>query len=245
MKVIFLGTNGWYDTRTGDTICILLQTTNAHIVLDAGNGLYKLDRYIKDKKPVYLFLSHFHLDHIFGLHSLEKFNFPSGLKIIVPFGTKKIFQNIIRQPYTMPLRDIKYPVDLSEVAAGSFPFLVETRKLFHVTDCWGYRLKVEGKIIAYGPDTGECPGLYQLAENADLFIAECAYRPGQKSSVWPHLNPETAARVARKAKVKKLILTHFDAHFYQTKKARMLAQKVARKIFSNTFASYDGLTINL
>ncbi len=74
MKITFLGTNGWYDTSTGNTICILVETDKYNIVLDAGNGLYKIDRYISSEKPVYLFLSHFHLDHIIGLHILGKFN---------------------------------------------------------------------------------------------------------------------------------------------------------------------------
>lgn len=26
MRIIFLGTNGWYDTDTGNTVCILLES---------------------------------------------------------------------------------------------------------------------------------------------------------------------------------------------------------------------------
>jgi len=48
MQVIFLGTNGWYDSPTGNTICTLINSDKYHIILDAGNGLYKADRYIKD-----------------------------------------------------------------------------------------------------------------------------------------------------------------------------------------------------
>jgi len=36
MKITFLGTNGWYDTDCGNTICTLLETTKAYILLDAG-----------------------------------------------------------------------------------------------------------------------------------------------------------------------------------------------------------------
>ena len=75
MKVVFLGTNGWYDTETGNTICTLLQTDRFDIILDAGNGIHKVDRHIDGGKPVFLFLSHFHVDHIEGLHILAKFRF--------------------------------------------------------------------------------------------------------------------------------------------------------------------------
>ena len=43
------------------------------IIFDAGNGIAKADRYISQEKPVLLFLSHFHIDHIAGLHTLVKF----------------------------------------------------------------------------------------------------------------------------------------------------------------------------
>ena len=92
IKVIFLGTNGWYDTKTGNTICTLIETEDYFIILDAGNGLHKIDQYITStsKKPIYLFLSHFHLDHIVGLHILSKFNFSQGIRTYGQMGTKNI-----------------------------------------------------------------------------------------------------------------------------------------------------------
>ena len=41
MDIIFLGTNGWYDSPTGSTICTLINSERYHILLDAGNGIYK------------------------------------------------------------------------------------------------------------------------------------------------------------------------------------------------------------
>ena len=90
MKIIFLGTNGWYDTKTGNTICTLIDAKDYFIVLDAGNGFHKLDRYFNKEKPIYLFLSHFHLDHIIGLHILDKFVFKQGISIYGQKGTKNI-----------------------------------------------------------------------------------------------------------------------------------------------------------
>jgi len=74
VKVTFLGTNGWFDTQTGNTISILIESSRFYIVLDAGIGIYKLNEYAKKKKPVYVFLSHFHLDHVVGLHTLPMYN---------------------------------------------------------------------------------------------------------------------------------------------------------------------------
>ncbi len=54
MKIVFLGTNGWYDTDTGNTICTLTETTRNYILLDAGNGIYKAERHIYAHK-IFLF----------------------------------------------------------------------------------------------------------------------------------------------------------------------------------------------
>ena len=90
MKVIFLGTNGWYDTETGNTICTLVQTERYDILLDAGNGIHRAAGLLEGAKPVFLFLSHFHIDHIEGLHILAKFRFREGLTICAPTGGREI-----------------------------------------------------------------------------------------------------------------------------------------------------------
>ena len=86
MQVTFLGTNGWFDTATGNTVSVLVQSEEYDIIFDAGNGIAKADRYITQKKPVFLFISHLHIDHIAGLHTLVKFRFKKGLHICTQKG---------------------------------------------------------------------------------------------------------------------------------------------------------------
>jgi ribonuclease BN (tRNA processing enzyme) len=62
-----------------------------------------------------------------------------------------------------------------------------------------------------------------LAEDADLLIAECAHLPGEQNPAWPHLNPQDAADIARRAKAKRLALTHFDAGRYMSLQMRQEA----------------------
>lgn len=247
MKIIFLGTNGWYDTSTGNTICILIDTSDHYIILDAGNGLYKIDRHITDKKPIYLFLSHFHLDHIIGLHIKNKFNFKQGIHICGPEGTRDILNVIINKPFTMPFAELSYHTDIIELPEETFklPFHVESEPLLHSSLTLGFRLKLEDKIVTYCPDTGYCENAVKLARNAALLIAECAYKSGQSDDNWPHLNPEDAARLAVDAKAKRLALVHFDAHIYQTLEERKIAEEQAKKIFSNTFAAIDDMQIEV
>ncbi len=247
MKVIFLGTNGWYDTKTGNTTCILIETKKEYIILDAGNGFYKIDRYITSKKPIYLFLSHFHLDHIIGLHTLNKFNFSQGLNIYGQLRTKRILNEIINSPYTISLDKLPYTVEVFELKEGRhhIPFLVECRHLLHSSKCFGYRLEIDRKIIAYCPDTGVCENAIELAKDANLLITECSFKSGQYNEKWPHLNPEDAAQIAKQASAKKLTLLHFDANICRTLPERKQAQEKARGIFNNTIVAVDNMEIEL
>lgn len=249
MKIIFLGTNGWYDTETGNTICTLIETKDYFIILDAGNGIYKIDKYIKEEKPIYLFLSHFHLDHAIGLHTKNKFNFRQGIKIYGQKGTKNILNKIINHPFTLPFKckEMMYQIKFYELPKqkNTLPFLVESKHLVHWSPCLGYRFNLEKKIISYCIDTGPCKNLMKLAKNADLLITECSFRIGEYHKGLPHLNPQTAAEIAKKAKVKNLVLTHFDAYRYKTLKERKEAEKIAKKIFKNTFVAKDNMQIEI
>ena len=245
MKINFLGTNGWYDTQTGNTICVLVETGSEYVVFDAGSGLYKLDSFIKDSRPIYLFLSHFHLDHIFGLHALNKFSFPQGINIFGPPGLKRYIKTIISQPFTMPLKDLKTKVRLIELSGSkALPINISFLKLKHTSLCYGYRLTVKDRALAYLTDTGLCNNLFKLARNVDVLISESSLGPGE-SSRWPHLNPESSAEVAKKSNVKKLILTHFDSSIYDTLSKRRRAGILARKVFKNTLIAYDNMKVSL
>ncbi|HWR01106.1 MAG TPA: MBL fold metallo-hydrolase [Chlorobaculum sp.] len=243
MKVVFLGTNGWYDTPAGNTICILIDIEKASIILDAGSGLYKADRYFSAGKPVHLFLSHLHLDHIIGLHLLNKFDIPQGLTIHCRKGDKESLNKIIAPPYSLPFSSLPYSVDIEEVDADLIEldgFSVQAALMMHSVPTIGFRLSLEGKTITYCPDTGYCDNAVRLAESADLLIAECAFRPGEESPHWPHLNPESAARLARDAGARQLVLVHFDASRYPDMDARRIAQVKAREIFPDTSFATDG-----
>lgn len=249
MRVIFLGTNGWFTTETGNTTCLLIDTDDFAIICDAGNGIRLLDEHISSfDKPVYLFMSHFHMDHISGLHILNKFNFKQGLKIICYPAGAEILHQIIRQPYTIAFKDLKFPVEIIEIDEGrhSFQgFVVECADLIHSTRVFGYRFELEDKSIAFCTDTGECDNLLRLAREADLLITECAYLPGMEVKSWPHLNPETCAKVAKEAGAKKLAMMHFDAHLYHSLELRKDALIKAKKIYEEIILPEDGLVVNV
>jgi ribonuclease BN (tRNA processing enzyme) len=247
MKVTFLGTNGWYDTVTGNTCSVLVQSEKFDVIFDAGNGLAKADRYMTQERPVYLFISHFHLDHITGLHTLVKFNFRKGLTICGQPGTKEVLSSLIREPFTVPFTKLPYKVNFLEFEEGvhRIPFPIECRLLLHPVPCFGYRLVVENKIITYCTDTGICENAILLARDADLLITECGLLPGEQSPEWPHLNPETAIRIAKESHAKKLALMHFGAEVYKTPDDRARVKTQFEPSFPGLIVANDDLCVEL
>ncbi|MCX6694660.1 MAG: MBL fold metallo-hydrolase [Methanomicrobiales archaeon] len=247
MRVIFLGTNGWYDSPTGNTCSVLIDAAESVIVLDAGFGLSKLDQYARTDRPVHLFLSHFHLDHIAGLHVLTKFRIPEGLTIYGQPGTTSILDRVVAEPFTIPLQDLPYPVRVEDLAEGDYtkPFPLSCRFLVHASPCMGFRMEIEGKTIAYLPDTGYCPNAVLLARGADLVITECALRPGEHSVEWPHLNPETAVRIAREAGAARLALMHFDAVRYPSHTDRRLIAREYQGSHPEVYVTFDEMAVHL
>jgi len=247
MQVTFLGTNGWYDSATGNTCSALVRTERYDILFDAGNGIAKADRYISQKKPVYLFLSHFHIDHIAGLHILVKFRFRQGLTICSHTGSRALLDRFVAEPFTVPLNQVPYPITVKELDEGenSIPFSVESLPLVHPVPCFGYRVTIDGKVIAYCTDTGVCDNAIRLGRGADLLIIECSLRPGELSPGWPHLNPEDAVGIARKSGAKHLALTHFGAENYKTLAAREEMQNLFEPDCPGLVAATDGTTIEI
>lgn len=244
MKIHFLGTNGWFTTPTGNTPCILIDSTEGYIIFDAGNGIYKIREYITEDKPIFLFISHFHLDHVSGLHSVafdSRFAFP--INIYMGKGRRKDFDILTNAPFTNSKNSIK--VFELEEGKNDVGFPVEVFKLRHTNENHGYRVTLENKIIAYSGDTGICQNSTPLAQDADLLIHECSFIKAPEPETWGHVDPVIAANIAREAMVKKLILTHFDASLYTDLKKREWAEGEARKIFPNTIAAEDGLAIEL
>lgn len=247
MKITFLGTNGWYSTPTGDTPSILIDTKDHYLVLDAGNRIYKLDNYIKEDKPISMFITHFHLDHVSGLHTLSKFTFKQGIDIYVGKGRAKDFQTLVNPPFTigyLPRPDnvgkLRTEIRLHELSeeGENIPFKAFAIKQHHAYIDHGFRFELEGKIISYTGDCGLTDATRKLAKNADILICECAAKitPEEK---WGHFNATQAATLAKEANVKQLILTHFGAHLYLNLEDRKMAEEEAKKIFPNTIAATD------
>jgi ribonuclease BN (tRNA processing enzyme) len=74
------------------------------------------------------------------------------------------------------------------------------------------RLETPYGVIAYSGDSALCDGLLAAAKNADLFICEQSFRIGYVDrDKYGHLTPKQVAAVCKKARPKKVRLTHYTS----------------------------------
>ena len=247
MKVTFLGTNGWFDTPAGNTVSVLIRSENYDIIFDAGNGIAKADQYITQDRPAFLFLSHMHIDHIAGLHTLCKFRFRKGLTVFTQQGTREQLETFVNEPYTVPFSLLPFKNEVHELSPGTHlvPFNVTCLPLVHPAPCFGYRLELDDRVIAYCTDTGVCDNAVTLARNADLLITECGLKPEESSPDWPHLNPQDAISIAKKAHAKRLALVHFGAEVYKTVEERKVVQDEFERLCPGLIAATDGMQVEV
>jgi ribonuclease BN (tRNA processing enzyme) len=89
------------------------------------------------------------------------------------------------------------------------PFRMETRSLPHFVPNAGLRLSAGGQCVTYTGDCGQTAELTELAEDADLFLAEASY-PYEvpEDSAGRLSSAREVADTASRASVGRLLLTH-------------------------------------
>ena len=100
---------------------------------------------------------------------------------------------------------------------------------------------VPGKKLVYTGDTSPCASLEKAAKGADLLISEATFACDRKDEAAQngHMTSEDAAKTAKKAKAKKLLLTHISGRYRDT--SQLLAE--AKEIFPETAVAHDGMKI--
>jgi ribonuclease Z len=100
-----------------------------------------------------------------------------------------------------------------------------------------------GRKIVYSGDTRPFKEFVRFAADADLLVHEATFDDAlaEKAELDGHSTPSQAATQAKKAKVKKLVLTHVSARYSDT----VLLLEQAKKIFPNTVVAEDFLVLEL
>ena len=253
MKIIPLGTNGFFSTYGRQTACYAIPLDKTLIILDAGSGLFRLaepigQELLKDAKEIHLYLSHYHLDHTFGFYAA--FKLLKGKKVTVfACGGRQVFSEFIELEY--------FPINYSEkhknfrwkvIDEGIYDLIsykVSVRKQNHRGEVsLGFRFKFSDGELAYITDTEPTKKSIEFVRNVDLLLHEHGYlgkeligKKLEEQTIDGHVTTLGAATIAKEAKVGSLALIHHFP-FYDYKRFEVQLN-VARTIFPKTYLAQD------
>jgi ribonuclease BN (tRNA processing enzyme) len=241
----------------------------ATILLDCGPGIATaLSAVASPAELGAVVISHLHLDHCYDLLPLGKTLLNRALRypragappqehadvdpvpLYVPAGAAAVLGRLaaLFPVATAPVLDRAFDLafDVREYSPGERftvgDMSVSLHELRHsVPDC-GVRVEAPGGCLAYTGDTGVSPGLLTLAAGADLLLAEATLAVTDDGP-HGHLRAADAARAARDAGVRSLVLTHFSS----TEPGWLLARRdeAAREFAGDIHLARPGATFEV
>jgi phosphoribosyl 1,2-cyclic phosphodiesterase len=256
----------------GNTSCVEVRAGKSILIFDGGTGLRQLGKTLVKEMPftAHLFFSHVHWDHIQGFPFFDP-AFVAGNSIHL-YGGNNVSRTL-EETLAGQMDHPSFPVHLSqmgatmtfhnlyegqvlEIAEGGERVKVSTGAGNHPNGVWAYRTEHGGKSVVYATDTEHYavvdPKLSKLATGADVLIYDAQYTPeeyagttgsGGPKTGWGHSTFVEAAKLAKVAGVKQLVLFHHDP--MQNDAAVREKERRAKEIFPNTIAAQEGLTIDL
>lgn len=248
MRLIVLGCSGSGPGPTSPASGYLLDTGDAHLVMDLGNGTFgALQRHLDPWTLDAVLFSHLHPDHCADF---------SALVVHRRYHPRPPFDARARRlpvhaPAEAPTRfAAAYAPSSAELAetvlTDVFDFhphtdggrvqvagaTVTASRVDHPCDAYGLRVEHDGRSLVFSGDTGPCAGLVELARGADVLLCEATWPHVLPSWDEPprgvHLSGRQAGEHAAAAGVGRLLLTHVPPWFD------------GQELLAEAKAAYDG-----
>ncbi|MEM5766424.1 MAG: ribonuclease Z [Candidatus Aenigmatarchaeota archaeon] len=134
---------------------------------------------------------------------------------------------------------------LRELGLRSGSWLKRLKKIGKV-EYKGKEIKIEdvanlkpGLKVVYSGDTKPCSNILEISKNADLLIHDGTFLEEEEGKA--HADVKQAAKIAKEANVKQLVLTHISRRYTDVKQL----EEEARKIFPNTKVAFDFMQVKL
>ena len=216
MQLTILGSSAAYPPPGGACSGYLVEEEGVKLLVDCGTGvLSNLQRVVALKDVTHILISHLHADHFLDLipyrYALSRpphetlhprLCLPPGgeeglLRAVSAFNTSPTFFSDL---FWVEEYDTAAPLKVGDLS-------IEFAPVKHYIA--SYAMAISGsKRMVYSADSGLCDELAGLAQGANLFLCE-ASRCEADDADWGHLWAGEAGALSRRAKVKRLILTHF------------------------------------
>ncbi|MET9571220.1 ribonuclease Z [Streptomyces virginiae] len=263
-EFVVLGTASQVPTRHRNHNGYLLRWDGEGILFDPGEGTQRqmLRAGVAAHDINRICVTHFHGDHSLGLAGvIQRINLdqvPHPVAAHYPASGQKFFDRLryaTAYRETVPL--LEEPVSEDGPVARGASYVLETRRLSHPVESFGYRItepdgrrmvpeqlarhgikgpdvgriQREGRLggvtledvseprpgqrFAFVMDTRLCPGVDDLADGCDMLVIESTFLDEDErlATDHGHLTAGQAARAARDAGVRHLVLTHFSQRY--------------------------------
>lgn len=215
MNITVIGCWGAFPRAGGATSGYLFEQNKYKLLVECGSAVVsKLLNYIDIKQLNAVILSHYHYDHFCDVGTLQYARLvksQTGVKmgclpIYAPDNNQQQFQDLTMMPYT---KGISYGYG-SKLLIG--PFTISFFKCIHPLDCYAMRISAGGSSVFYTADTAYSERLIEASRDCDLLIAESSLYPDHSGAQLGHMNCMEAAKMASRANVGGLILSHLPAY---------------------------------
>lgn len=258
MKVIPLGTNGFFSTFNRQTACYAIPFDKTLVILDAGSGLFRLGeseggKLLAGVTQIHLFLSHYHLDHTFGFYAAFKLLEGKKVTVFAP-DKRQVFSEFIQLGhfpinYSQKHKNFIWEV-LKEGSQKISFYQISVREQNHRGEVsLGFRFKFKERDLAYITDTEISKDGIEFIRGTDLLLHEHGLsgreilgKRLEDQIINGHVTTIGAARVAKEANVGKLVLIHHNPFADNNILEKQL--KIARSISPDTILAKDLKEIN-
>ncbi len=255
-----LGSNAAIPANNRNLSAHLLNANERFILIDCGEGTqFQLKKYHYSLQRIkYVFISHLHGDHFFGLIGLLNSMHLLGRKDELHVYAPAMLYEIINLQLEVSQTTLKFPLAFHPLHMDQYDLILEQDRLSvhsfplrHTIPTCGFVFREKNpprklsapRSYAYCSDTGYTENIIPFISEVGLLYHEATFMQNLEAAAADKLHSTAveAATIASKASVKKLLIGHFSARYEDIEP--LLAE--ARSVYPETYAAEEGAVLNI